>query len=176
MKLEPADVLVNINSGTDLWARLRRWAVGKYSHCFLYMGKWGKTPMLFESNGRGVVLQSLSNRYGQEVVVMRLKRVFDNKSVIDEAKKLASDPQAYYDYSCLIWHIVPRVIFEKLGLNPPLKYQRNFAMVCSECIAEVFWRSGIEILPKNVVPFPGDFVSSPLLDKVWEGSLSNDLV
>jgi len=171
MKLEPADVLVNINSGTDLWARLRRWAVGKYSHCFLYMGKWGKTPMLFESNGRGVVLQSLSNRYGQEVVVMRLKRVFDNKSVIDEAKKLASDPQAYYDYGCLIWHIILRVLFEKLRLTPSLRYQRNEKMVCSEAVAECFWRAGLEVVREDIVPMPSSFIESQILGQAWQGIL-----
>jgi len=108
-KLQPADILVNVNNRNDLWSRIRRWCVGSYSHVFLYMGevivgpvgqRRRHIPMLFESNGRGVVLQTLSNRYGQDIMVMRMKKGPKRvglPDVLDEAVKLASDPQAYYD-------------------------------------------------------------------------------
>jgi hypothetical protein len=111
-KLEPVDILVNVNDRQGPLSTIERWAVGPYSHVFMYMGQIEilvgnvilRHPMLFESNGRGVVIQSLSNRYGQKVVVMRLKSEFDRRRiplVLEEAIKLASDPQAYYDYYCM---------------------------------------------------------------------------
>ena len=189
VKLQAGDVLVNVNHKKDIWARIRRWATGPYSHVFLYMGKLGllvylrqgrllRFPMLFESNGRGVALQSLSNRYSQEVVVMRLKPEYQGKvpRVLTEAVKLASDEKARYDYFCIVKFILPRIICEKLRLSMPLKYQRNTAMICSECVAEIFWRAGVEIVPKNIVSLPSSFVETDLLTRVWEGELSIDLL
>ncbi|GAI27271.1 unnamed protein product, partial [marine sediment metagenome] len=113
-KLEPVDILVNVDRDKDPYSIAKRWLMGPYDHVFMYMGRLGllregyssevwNVPMLFESSGRGVVLQSLSNRYGQEVVVMRLKSEQDKERipyVSEEAIKLASDPQSYYDYLC----------------------------------------------------------------------------
>ncbi|MBA7507353.1 hypothetical protein ES706_06072 [subsurface metagenome] len=189
-KLEPADILVNVNERNDPYSVVKRWAAGPYDHVFIYMGRLGlsregysssyllNVPMLFESAGRGVVLQSLSNRYGEEVVVMRLKSEHDRKRVpyvLDEAIKLASDPQAHYDYLCIVKYILPRLICEKLGLPMPLEYHRDPWHVCSEGVFEVFYRAGlVDILYCDCVPpLPGDFVTdSWLLREVWRGELS----
>lgn len=189
-RLKPADILVNINSGTDLWSVIRRWAMGSpYTHCFLYMGVLrlgatryracaGRMPMLFESYGRGVSLRMLSERYGQEVVVLQLNSKYRRRisEVLREAIKLASDPQAYYDYQCIATHVIPWLILQKLHIPVPLKYQRNSMMICSEACAEVFWRTGIDVVPEDVVPLPGDFAESPALELVHEGILSEDWV
>ncbi len=190
IKLEPGDILVNINDRSDPFSRVKRWLAGPYEHVFMYMGRLGllrgghssdlwNVPMLFESSGRGVVLQSLSNRY-QEVVVMRLKAEADRKRiprVLDEAIKLASDSQSYYDYLCIVRFAIPRLICEKLGLPMPLKYHRDPWHICSEAVAEVFIRGGLELLYLEDVPLPGDFVTdSLLLEKVWAGRLSEELV
>lgn len=187
-KLEPADILVNVNRRHDPYSRLKRWLVGPYEHVFMYLGAIDfapldkpplRVPMLFESNGRGVVLQSLSNRYGQKVVVMRLISERDKKKiprVLDEAIKLASDAQSYYDYLCIIRFVLPRLICEKLGLPIPLKWHRDPWHVCSEAVFEVFYRAGLEILRRDVVPLPGDFVTDSLLLEVWRGTLSEELV
>jgi len=192
--LEPGDILVTVNNRKDLLSRIKRWAMnGPYGHAFMYMGKVGilvsrrqprilRFPMLFESSGRGVVLQSLSNRYGQEVMVMRLKSEFDRRRipyVLQEAIKLASNPQSYFDYLCLIRFVLPRIICEKLGLPIPLKWHRDPWHICSEAVFEVFYRAKlVEILPPWCVPpLPGDFVTdSLLLEQVWAGSLSEELV
>ncbi len=186
--LEPGDVLVNVNRRNDPFSRVKRWLAGPYEHVFLYLGAIDfapldkpplRVPLLFESNGRGVVLQSLSNRYGQEVVVLRLISDHDKiPRVLEEAIKLASDPQAYYDYSIIALHIIPKIILEKLHLPIPLKYQRDERMICSEACWEVFIRGGIpDLLYLEGVPLPGDFVTdSLLLKKVWAGSLSEELV
>ncbi|MBA7667154.1 hypothetical protein ES703_75239 [subsurface metagenome] len=192
-KLEPADILVNINDRSDPYSLIKRWAVGPYEHVFMYLGKIGilvnrwqrrilRFPMLFESNGRGVVIQSLSNRYGQKVVVMRLKSEYDQRRiprVLEEAVKLASDSQSYYDYLCIVKYILPRLICEKLSLPMPLKYHRDPWHVCSETQFEVFYRAKlVDILPSYCVPpLPGDFVTdSLLLEEVWRGRLSEELV
>ena len=136
--------------------------------------------MLFESNGRGVVLQALSNRYGQEVVVMRLKSEHDRRRIpfiLEEAIKLASDERSYYDYMCVPLNIFPRILHDKLGMPIPVKYHRNEWEVCSEACAEIYWRAKVPVLPKDIVPLPGDFVtSSPLLEEVNRGILSAEWV
>ncbi|MBA7680925.1 hypothetical protein ES703_89246 [subsurface metagenome] len=193
-KLEPADILINVNDRNDPYSIIKRWALGSpYEHVFMYMGKVGilvnrqqrkilRFPMLFESNGRGVVIQSLSNRYGQKVVVMRLKSEHDRRRippVLEEAIKLASVPQAFYDYSVIVWHIIPKLIYQKLGINPPLRYQRDERMICSEAVYEVFHRAKLVdiLLPYCTPPLPGDFVTdSTLLEWKWWGILSEDLV
>jgi len=190
-KLEPGDIIVNVNDRNDPFSKVKRWLAGPYEHVYLYMGKLGlivnrrqprilRFPMLFESYGRGVSLRSLSERYDQEVVVMRLKAEADRKRiprVLEEAIKLASDNQAYYDYLCIVRFAIPRLICEKLGLPMPLKYQRNPAMICSEACAEVFIRGGLDLLYLEDVPLPGDFVTeSLLLEEAWRGQLSEELV
>lgn len=187
LKLEPADILININKGRDLFSVVKRWALGNpYEHAFMYMGElmiaMGMArfvPMLFESNGRGAVLQSLSNCYGQEVVIMRLKSEYDRRRiphVLDEAIKLASDTKAYYDFLCVVKYAIPRLICEKLGIPMPLKYQRNPLMICSEACAEVFWRAGIAVVPKGIIPLPSDFVESDLLEEAGRVTLSEEVV
>ena len=138
--------------------------------------------MLFESIGRGVVLRSLSERYSEKVVVMRLKSEHDRRripQVLVGAIELASAPESYYDYLCIVRFALPRLICEKLRLPMPLKYARNPAMICSEACAEVFDRAKLpDILRfRTRVPLPGDFVTdSPLLGEVWRGTLSEELV
>jgi len=188
-KLQAGDILININRGNDPWSRIRRWAVGECSHVFMYMGKLtitkGETwyypvPMLFESNGRGVVLQSLSNRYEQQVAVMRLKSEHDRKRipvVLAEAIKLASEPQAFYDYFCIITFVLLRIICEKLCLPIPLKWQRDDRQICSEAVFEIYYRAKlVDILPRDIAPLPGDFRDSLLLEEVWQGELSEERV
>jgi len=174
-KLEPVDILVNVNRRHDPFSTMKRQLIGPYEHVFMYMGRLGlvreghfsevwNVPMLFESSGRGVVLQSLSNRCGQEVVVLRLRSEHDKKRipyVLDETIKLASDPQSYYDYLCIIRFVLPRIIFEKFHLPMPLSWHRDHRQICSEAIYEVFYRAQlVDILPfYSPPPLPGDFVT-----------------
>lgn len=191
MKLEPGDVLVKVNDGKDWKSVTERWALGcPYDHVFFYMGQMQLVvsgvllthPMLFESNGRGVVLQSLSNRYGQKVVVMRLRSGYDRRylvRVLEEAIKLASDPQSHYDYMCIVQYILPRLIAQKLGLPLPVKWHRDAFQVCSEAVFEVFVRGGLPdvLLAYSMPPLPGDFVTNTLLLKeVDRGILSAEWV
>ncbi|MBA7620074.1 hypothetical protein ES703_27417 [subsurface metagenome] len=121
-----------------------------------------------------------------EVVVLRLKSEFDRRRiprVLEEAVKLADDLQAKYDYLCIVKHVLPRLICEKLGLptwvlhHLPLAWQRDRRQICSEAVNEVFLRGGIPLLYLEDVPMPGDFADeSLLLEEVWAGTLSEELV
>ena len=191
-KLQPGDILVTVNNRKDLFSRIKRWATGPYEHVYLSMGQVGllvnrrqrrilRFSMLFESYGRGCALRSLSERYGENVVVMRLKSEFDRRRiprVLEEAIKLASDESARYDYWCIVSFILPRLICEKLGLPVPLSWQRNPWHVCSEALFEVFYRANlVDILPPGIVPLPGDFVAdSSLLTEAHRGELSSEWV
>ena len=194
IELNPGDILVTVNNRKDPLSSIKRWALGSpCDHVFMYLGKVRlivdpkqnmtlRFPLFFESNGRGVVIQALSNRYDQKVVVMRLKSEFDRRRIpriLEEAIKLASAPNSYYDYFAIARFVLPRLICEKLGIPIPLKYQRDPAMICSEAVHEVFYRAKLTeiLLPQCIPPMPGDFVTdSPLLELVWEGTLSEDLV
>lgn len=184
--LQPADVLIQISTGNSPPAIIKRWGLGSpYEHCFLYMGRLSfegspepGIPMIFESAGRGVVLQSANRRYGQRVLVMRVKKIYQFfiLSILKQAVLLASDPQAYYDYFCIIRWVLPRLLLEKLSLPMPVDWQRNPWHICSEALYEVFYRVGLEALPSDQVPMPGDFVKSPLLYPVWEGVLIPEII
>lgn len=191
-KLQAGDILVNVNDKKDPWSVIRRWGVGPYSHVFLYLGQMGfffnrrqgrilRFPMIFESYGRGVCLRLLSERFGEEVVVMRLRLAVSRRRipyVITEALMLASDESARYDYWCITRYILPRIICEKLRLPLPLSWHRDPSQVCSEALYEACFRGGLEgILSPVRVPLPGDFVTdSPLLEIAGEGKLSADWV
>jgi len=123
----------------------------------------------------------LSERFGEEIVVMRLKFPVSRRRipyVITEALKLASDESSKYDYWCITRFILPRIICEKLYLPVPLSWHRDPSQVCSEALYEACYRGGLEgILPSGIVPLPGDFVTdSPLLEWQWKGKLSADWV
>lgn len=189
-RLRSGDILININSGKDPWSVVRRWAIGEYSHVFMYMGtvalyatrrlvRLTRVPMLFESFGRGVCLRLLSDRYEQEVVVMRLKPEFGRRRIpliLEEALKLASDPRAYYDYLCVIKFILLRIIWQKLPLSlaqkMPLSWHRDSRQICSEAVLEIYLRAGVPILDDDIVPLPGDFTESLLLEEIGRGKLS----
>ena len=188
-KLEPGDILVTVNHRKDPFSRVKRWVAGPFEHVFMSLGKVRvitspeqhqtlRFPLLFESNGRGAVIQALSNRYGQEVVILRLREEYRQgiPKVLKEAVKLASDKRGRYDYWCIVSFIIPRLLAQKLHLPLPSKYARDPFMVCSEAVMEVFLRARVEVLPSSIVPLPGDFVDSPLLWFTWTGVLSEELV
>ena len=190
-KLQAGDILIDINDGKSAFSLLKRWAIGPYDHASLYLGMVRlfvgrgqehviKAPMLFESVGRGVVLRSLFEKYSDKVVVMRLKSEYDRRRiphVLAEAIKLASDPESYYDYLCIPRFVLPRLICQKLGLPIPLSWRRDPWHTCAEAVFEAFYRAKlVAILPRGVVPLPGDFVSSLLLEEVWRGQLSEEIV
>lgn len=190
-KLQNCDVLVNINDRRDPYSSFKRWVMGNpYEHVFIYLGRmkldlgqvaW-RIPMLFESDGDGVVIESLVTRYGQKVVVMRLKSEFDAKridDVIEQAVKLAYDAKAEYDYRCITRFVLPRLICQKLGLPIPLAWHRDRRQICSEAVFEIFYRAKlVDILrPGCVPPMPGDFVTdSLLLEEVHRGILTAEWV
>ncbi|MBA7698430.1 hypothetical protein ES703_107107 [subsurface metagenome] len=191
-KLQPCDILVNVNRKKDILSVIKRWAVGPYSHVSLYLGQMGfffnrrqgrimRFPMIFESNGRGCYLRLLSERYGEKVVVMRLNFAYNRRRipyVITEALQLASDESARYDYWCITRYIIPRIICEKLHLPMPLSWHRDPKQVCSEAVYEACYRGGLaKILSQGVVPLPGDFVvDNYLLECVGCVILSPELV
>jgi len=194
-KLQPCDVLVNVNDRDDCFSRIKRWGIGPYDHVFLNLGEMGLyifrkqqvrvllVPMIFESvPSQGVCLRQLSERYGEKVAVMRLKSAHDRRRipyVLLAAIDLASDNKARYDFICIPLHIIPRVFHEKFGMPIPGKYHRNEQHVCSEGVQVVFIRGELrDILgPLCTPPLPGDFViDSPLLEEVQRGVLCPEWV
>lgn len=50
----------------------------------------------------------------------------------------------------------------------PSKYIRDAVMVCSEAVAEVFWRNGLDMVSGETILLPEDFARSKSFDKVNE--------
>ena len=178
-KVEPCDVFLHVVEGDSLFSKLERWAVGNFNHVSMFIGEaFGDVPFLVESDGRGAVIQSLQQKTGQLVWVMRPGiATADKKILISEAIKLASDDNAYYDYLAIVRSCIPRVLWEKFPFLPiPPEYIRDQMMICSEAIAEIFWRSGFDILPKDIVPLPRDFEVNFLLTPVARGRIMEDIL
>jgi len=178
MKLESADIILYVNDRKDWFSTFKRWASGRYEHVSMYIGKFHDIPMLYESDGRGVVIQNVAHQTGRSVVIMRpeITQIQKNK-VIKTAFDIASSDKSYYDYFAIVKSAIPRLLKEKFSFLPvPSQYIRDAMMICSEATAEPFWRNGIEILPQDVIPLPIDYYTSPILKYVCEGKLLEDIV
>jgi hypothetical protein len=180
-KLETCDVFLFVNESKGWTQDISRWGIGKYGHAAMYVGfaDFGlhTTPFLFESTGRGCALHSLYHHFGELLLLMRPQVDWASKQqLIANAIDLSNDPQAYYDYFTIAESCIPRVLKTKFPWLPiPVKYHRDRLMICSEAVAECFWRAGIEVLPEDIVPLPGDFVESLALDPVCQGRLLVDI-
>ena len=176
-KLESADLILFVNNRTDLFSKIKREAIGRYEHIAMYVDKFHDIPMLYESDGRGVVLQNLTHQYGRPVVIMRPDIPSDIKrKIIKTAFDIASDDKSYYDYFAIVKSAVPRILKEKIPFLPiPSQYVRDTMMICSEATAEPYWRNGLDVLPQNIVPLPGDYADSLMLTCAYEGLLGSDI-
>lgn len=183
IKLEPCDVLLYVNEGTNWVSAFSRWAIGRYEHVSTYMGTaFLNTPFIYQSEGRGALIDSLQEHTNRLVTVMRADPAqitqAQKDQVIAEAIEIVSGPGSYYDYVAIVKFCVPYILKKKfpwLPINPP-EYKRDRYMICSEAAAEAWWRAGISILPTDVIPLPGDFLTSLALDIVGEGRILVDVV
>lgn len=175
-KLRPCDILVYDNiAESKLLSFLAERIVGKYKHVAMYLGEFCNVPMIYESNGRGVIVQSMLGHMGRNVVVMRPTIELMNDKIFNEALRIASDQNSYYDFLAVGTSCVFRWLNERFNIPIPLKYHRDQFMICSEAIAEVFWRNDIEVVAYHKVPIPGDFIDSRYLEYAYEGKLITDL-
>ena len=192
MKLQTLDVLVNINPGKSAWDKVSRWAVGPYNHVSLYLGLWLKAdletytqapfedipegkdimePMITESIGRGRLLRSLEERYGEKVKVMRFKPGYLVPShilfIMGKAIRLSGKYDGWYGYDDIVRDIPARILSEKLGWRFPCRWVPDTRPICSEHVAEILttpWMKILAKLPTGWIPVPGDFVHySPYL-------------
>jgi hypothetical protein len=122
-------------------------------------------PVFYESVGRGVIFTDVRHSFDQKVVVMGIDPDildFDLNNlrgqILQNAWDIATDAQSKYDYLSIPGFVILRLICEKLGIPLPLKYQRNGYMICSEAVAEPFWRASLNVVPLDIEPLPGDFV------------------
>lgn len=176
-KLEPADIILCVNDRSDWFSTFKRWGSGRYEHSAMYIGKFHDIPMLYESDGRGVVIQNVAHQTGRPVVIMRPEITqMQRDKIIKTAFDIASSDKSYYDYFAIVKSAIPRILKEKFSFLPiPSQYVRDAMMICSEATAEPFWRNGIEILPQNIVPLPTDYYTSPILKYAYEGELLEDI-
>jgi len=196
----PLDFLVYINTRTDWFSRLKRWAVGPYEHVAIYLGEaWGM-PLKYESEGRGVSIKSLLTDTNLPVVVVRTQLTQEQADkVFVTIMDICSNPESYYDYAAVVKYCLPRILKEKFHIELPVYYKRDAYMICSEAAAEPFWRNIIPILKMDDVkavmarseikklekqwqsafeldiPMPSDFVNSDKLQHITSGKLFVDV-
>ena len=183
MKLQTLDVLVNINPGKSAWDKVSRWAIGPYNHVSLYLGKWEfsiyenksvcflHSDLITESVGRGRLLHSLDDLYGQKVKVMRFKDAYLDaeyvRITLKKAINLSGKYDGWYGYDDIVRDIPARILNEKLGWRFPCRWVPDTRPICSEHVAEILttpWMSILAELPAGWIPVPGDFVRySPYL-------------
>lgn len=183
IKLQPCDLLLYVTEGANWTSVLSRWLIGRYGHVSTYIGQaFENMPFIYQSEGRGALIDSLQEHTNRLVLVMRpdpAEVTQEQKdTVIAKAIEIVSDPQSYYDYVAIIKFCVPYILKKKfpwLPINPP-EYKRDKYMICSEAAAEPWWRAGIAILPTTVPPLPTDFVKSPVLQIMGEGRIFQDVV
>ena len=192
MKLQTCDVLLFRNDKNDPLSKFSRWAIGPYSHVAMYLGKFFNVPFVYESRGRGAYIASLLPQTGAPVAVMRplfhMMKLPDalcspktfvplKEQLIKTAFEIAADEKSFYDYFCIVYSCIPRVLKEKFPWLPlPVKYHRDIFLICSEAVAEVFWRNEVQVICKDVVPLPYDFALSPFLQYVGQGKLMEDIM
>ena len=178
-KLQPCDVLLFKVKGSGILAWLETVFVGAISHVSLYLGEALGGYLVFESNLRGASLVDLESEKGRKVKVMRPIQISAGQKqlIISKARGLASEERAYYDYPVILLSCIPRILKTKFPFLPiPVKYCRDVKVICSEGVAECFWRSYLPVLPKDIVPLPIDFETSPILEPVYEGRILEDIV
>lgn len=198
MKLRALDVLVTINPGRTRWDKLCRWAVGPYSHVFLYLGKWKaeglqsvnysgyywfnelesyatytngtlpialEIPYITESIGRGRLLHSIEDRYGERCKVMRVKLEYYHpaviQSVLARAVELSGQYSGWYGYDDIFRYVIPRILDNKFGWRLPMGWAPDSHPICSEHVEEIFRSTFTQVLkiPAGWIPMPGDFVT-----------------
>ncbi len=178
MNMEPCDIVV-CKMPPTFWNKIETWALSSpFGHVLMYLG--GSVmpgyPLIYESTGRGVNVRNIAAYFGREVVVVRPQlSEAQRQAVVKNALDIAFAYDSYYDYLAA-GRLGLVLIFKKLGLPLPLAWHRDKVYICSEAVAEPFWRAGIPILPEDVEPAPADFLISPIVVKVAEGKLAADWV
>lgn len=190
IQLKPCDILLYVQEGKSLPAVLVRWAAGRYHHASLYIGgDFGQIPsspgqppipLIAESAGRGARFTNLSAHTGRLVTVLRPQLNHsrtDKWAIIAQAIMLVSKPTSYYDFLTIARSFIPRLLWQRfpfLPINP--YYVRDSMFICTELVAECFWRVCIDVLPENVCPMPKDFLDSKWLVKQGEGRIMQDVM
>lgn len=182
-KLKPCDILLHETEGNGFIPSFSRWAIGPWGHVSMFIGDctidgFDKVPLVFQSIGKGAGLYSLESMTGELVLVMRPLIWPEQKQlVITNAIEIASCPKSYYDYPGIIRYCLPRVLHEKFPWLPiVIVYYRGLTLICSEAVAECYWRALILILSQAIIPLPGDFLKSSILVRVYYGRLMQDIV
>ncbi len=184
---KPGDIFLFYGS-SSLYDRLLKWALGSpFTHTFLY---WTETkrglPLIIESVGKGVVIHPLYLYRGRHLRLMRVNperyplsssnipspfTTGIGNAAAEAAEHIADRPDSYYDYAGIFRFVLPRLLWQKLvgGRPPRERYRQNRHYLCSELVAHAYENAGYPLLPKDVVPLPGDFASSPFLEVIWDG-------
>ncbi len=170
--LEPLDIGICRIKPQSLYQHAMVWALDSpFTHVLLYLGELAipGRQLLYESVGRGIVLSPPAAYYGREMVWVRPQMspiVRDH--VLRAALDLLCSGESFYDY-VQGGKAGLSLILQRLHLPVPLSYQRDGLYICSEAVAEPFWRSGVPILPPDRCPLPADFMCSPLARLVgWD--------
>lgn len=165
MELNSGDVICFISPGKSFTDKLFTWALDSdVTHVGMYYGEEDGVRLVYESTQDGVNLNDLDDYDGRDIVVVRVNGV-NGRKFKRTMMVIQSDPECQYGWDDIFASLIPYLICKKLGLKPLTRFLRNKLMVCSNAVAEVFWRNGLLVndIPgyydDQPPPLPADFVT-----------------
>lgn len=167
MKLQSCDVLVEYDgAGKNLF----RWVIGnRRTHVTMYTGG----GVIAESVSTGPQYTYASDKYGWRMTVVRFP--VEESLVLAEADNIISKEKAPYGWLDLPGEAQHLLVRKFLGIDISFLYIRDKMYLCSEFIAECFWRAKVAAfpLPTNKRPLPEHFLVPEFI--VADGKLGVDI-
>lgn len=167
----PGDLILKRTEAKGWYRRLKVWLVGEYDHILIF-NDWTKrgTPLQVESINRGVLMRSLADYYGKEVLVLRHENYREAIAAAIRAEDISNDPNAKYDYKGVVRFMLPRLIWFKLtGKLRGFGYRPNKTFICSE-LADAAYDCAVS-KSLGAEPLPGDFLRLPCFTWYKKGVL-----
>lgn len=170
MKLQPCDVLVEYDGdGKNLF----RWVLGnRRTHVTMYAGS-GK---IAESISTGPQYTNADSKYGWRMTVVRFPLTeSEATTVLAEAINIINKEKAPYGWSDLPGEAQHLLVRKFLGIDVSYFYIRDKMYICSEFVAECFWRAKVKGFPLTTSkrPLPEHFLIPEFI--VADGKLGVDI-
>lgn len=181
-KPQPGDVLVYEVTGYGILKPFVRWLLGsKWGHVGVFFDYTKRDlPLTIESIGHGVMIKSLLSYQDRYTKVMRWKGDSAKEiglKVAKAAERIADNPSSWYGHFDIPRYVLPRLVWHKLTKRRfGFGYRKNPLFICSELVAESFHNAGFPLFKDDFIPLPDDFANNPMLEEVWSGKLSPEVI
>ncbi len=158
ISLSPCDILVSDRVPSTVFEKAEAlWLGNRNTHVRMYYGSVSKTRVFYEAAGRGVLLTEFADCTDTVIAVRPIITNAQSKRVRATAFEIATDTNSWYDFEGLLTSVPMAAMLRRFGIARP--YNRNGKYLCTEAVAECFWRNQIDIgVPQDRWPLPADFL------------------